>query len=253
MTARGDERWNSEWRDVTLHKRIKMMLWRMHAVVQWHAHGLGSVQWKKAPKLNLNLNADTERFTFYYCSCPAVSPEVWSSSSIRSLFISMSSSIFSSPPVASLSRAASVQYCRPRCLWPRRTLRLRPFLFGPNDNDWVKVVDGLGQEEEGEDCLDFKRGLRTSVEDREGGWLGSVWEHEEIQGAWCSCSGCGTDVEDGPTVKESGASEQPAASLSAAPLRGESERTRNHNQHVCDHLNRENESWLHLSSNLGHC
>lgn len=72
--------------------------------------------------------------TFYHSSCPAVSAQVSSSSSILSSSCSMSSSIISSCPVAS-SRAVRAQYCRPRCLWPRRTLRLRPFLFVPNEDD----------------------------------------------------------------------------------------------------------------------
>lgn len=147
----------------------------------------------------LNTNADTKCFTFYHSSCPAVSAQVFSSSSILSSSCSMSSSIISSCPVAS-SRAVRVQYCRPRCLWPRRTLRLRPFLFVPNEDDWDE------QEDEGEHGLDFNGGLCPCIEEREGGWLVSVWQPEEMQGAWYSWSGCGADVEDGQTVEESGAS-----------------------------------------------
>lgn len=152
--------------------------------------------------------------TFYHSSCPAVSAQVSSSSSILSSSCSMSSSIVSSSPAS--SRAVRVQYCRPRCLCPRRTLRLRPFLFVPNEDDWDE------EEDEGEDGLDFNRGLWPCVEEREGGWLGSVWQPEEMQGAWCSWSGCGADVEDGQTVEESGASKQPAPSVFAGTLWGES-------------------------------
>lgn len=141
--------------------------------------------------------------TWYYCWCPAVSPEV--ASSILSSSCSTSSSILSSPSASSLSSsssdllspslAAGVQISRPRCLWLRRTLQARPFLLCPRE-ERVAVVAGLRDEDKveheaagdtdsgqwaGEELIGVDRGLlAVDVMAAEG----CVRELDEGQGVW---------------------------------------------------------------------
>lgn len=90
--------------------------------------------------------------------------------------------------------------------------------------------DKAEHEEEGEEGLDLDRGLWPGVEAGEGGvavgggWLAEVGvAAEEVQGVWdtgtlaSSGSRCGAQ-EEGQTVDESGAIEQPASSLPSGPL-----------------------------------
>lgn len=106
-------------------------LWYPH--VQKPVSGLSLWVWLS----RMNVRFALLNCTSDHCCCPAGSPET--SSSILSSSCSTSSSILSSPPASSLSSsdllspslAAGVELSRPRCLWLRLTLRVRPFLLGP--------------------------------------------------------------------------------------------------------------------------